>query len=80
MSRILSFEAWFVVAIVWTAFVAYLGLQNAPYVPLDMGGDDAATLQAFRGALFRHAITYGLIAALPPLILLGVIGLSKRSR
>ncbi|MFA5948718.1 MAG: hypothetical protein WC807_00380 [Hyphomicrobium sp.] len=80
MSRLLSFEAWLVVALAWSGTMAYLGYQNVPYVPLDMGGADPATEAALRAAMTRHFLTYGFLAAVPPLVLLGAIGLFRRGR
>lgn len=80
MSKVLSFPVWFGLALVWTGAMAYLGYTSAPYVPLDMGGADAATDQAFQAAMMRHVVTYGLLAAVPPLLLLGVMGLFRRGR
>ena len=78
MSKLLSFPVWFLLALAWTGAMAYLGYTSAPYVPLDMGGADPATEQAFRAAMTRHVVTYGVLAAVPPLLLLGVMGILRR--
>lgn len=70
MCRLFSFPVWFVLSLIWTGIVAYLGYMNAPYVPMDMSPSDPATQEALRSAMTRHALMYGLLAAGPPAIAL----------
>lgn len=79
MSKIFSFEVWLVLALIWTAVVGYLGFTSMPQVPLDMSPSDPETQAAIGAALRTHAIAYGLTAAVPPLILLGLIRLLRGS-
>lgn len=78
MSRQALFAFWFVAALVWTAAVAYFGFQSMPHVPMDMSPDDPATKQALAGAMLKHVISYGGLAAVPPAIALGLIWLLGR--
>jgi hypothetical protein len=70
MCKLFSFPAWFVLSLIWCAVVAYWGYTTLPHVPLDMGGADATTNEAFRAATGKHMIMYGLLAAVPPAIAL----------
>jgi hypothetical protein len=70
MCKLFSFPVWFVLALIWTGVVAYVGYATAPYVPMDMSPNDPATQEALRGATTKHVILYGLLAAGPPAIAL----------
>lgn len=70
MCRLFSFPVWLVVSLIWAGAVAYYGFMNTPYVPLDVSANDPATVEALNRATLRHAILYGLLAAVPPLIVL----------
>lgn len=70
MCKLFSFPVWFVLSLIWTGIVAYLGYTSAPYVPMDMSASDPATQEALRAAMTRHVIMYGLLAAAPPAIAL----------
>jgi len=70
MRKLFSFPGWLVLSLIWTAAVAYLGYTSAPHVPMDMSATDPATVEALRAATTRHAIMYGLLAAVPPAIAL----------
>lgn len=70
MCRLVSFPVWLVLSLIWTAAVAYYGYTTAPYVPLDVSASDPATVEALRTATTRHAIQFGLLAAVPPAIAL----------
>jgi hypothetical protein len=52
--------------------MAYLGYISAPQVPLDISATDPATTEALHGALLKHALVYGALAAIPPFIALFV--------
>jgi hypothetical protein len=79
MCKVFSFPAWLGLSLIWTAAVAYFGYTSAPYVPMDMSASDPATVEALRAATGKHAMTYGLIAAVPPAIALLVGRLFCRS-
>ena len=70
MCRLVSFPVWLVLALIWTGAVAYWGYTTVPYVPMDMSPDDPATQEALRAAMTRHAVMFGLLAAVPPAIAL----------
>jgi hypothetical protein len=70
MCKQFPFPLWFVASLVWTAAVAYWGFTTAPYVPMDMSPGDAATQDALRAATTKHAVMFGLLAAVPPAIAL----------
>lgn len=70
MCRLFSFPVWLALSLIWTGAVAYFGYINAPYVPLDVSATDPATVEALRAATSKHAIMYGLLAAVPPAIAL----------
>jgi len=70
MCKLFSFPVWLVVSLVWAGAVAYTGFMNAPYVPLDVSANDPGTVEALNRATLRHSILYGLLAAVPPLIVL----------
>jgi hypothetical protein len=81
MCRLFSFPVWLVASLIWTGLVAYYAYTTVPYVPMDMSPSDPATQEALRAATGRHAITYGLIAAVPPAIalLVGRLFCARRS-
>ncbi len=79
MGKVFSFPVWLALSLVWTAAVAAYGYTTAPYVPLDVSSSDPATAEAFRAALTRHAVMFGLLAAVPPAIAL-VLGRLIRGR
>lgn len=64
------FPIWFVASLIWTGVVAYFGFVSAPYVPMDMSASDPATIDALRTATLKHALLFGLLAAVPPAIAL----------
>jgi hypothetical protein len=70
MCKLFSFPVWLVLSLVWTGLVAYVGYTSAPHVPMDMSPTDPATVEALRAATTKHAIMYGLLAAVPPAIAL----------
>jgi hypothetical protein len=70
MCKLFSFPVWLVLSLVWTGVVAYFGYTTAPHVPMDMSPGDPATQEALRAATSRHAIMFGLLAAVPPAIAL----------
>lgn len=70
MCKLFSFPVWLVLSLIWTGAVAYFGYINAPYAPLDVSATDPATVEALRAATTKHAIMYGLLAAVPPAIAL----------
>jgi hypothetical protein len=70
MCRLVSFPVWLVLSLIWTAAVAYYAYTTAPYVPMDVSPTDAATVEALRAAMTKHAIRFGLLAAVPPAIAL----------
>lgn len=70
MCKLFSFPVWLVLSLIWTGIVAYLGYTTAPYVPMDMSPSDPATQEALRAATSKHAILFGLLAAVPPAIAL----------
>ena len=80
MCRLFSFPVWFVASLVWTGAVAYFGFMNVPYAPLDVSASDPGTIDALNRATLRHAIVYGLIAAVPPLVALLIGRLACRGR
>ncbi|HEX2842422.1 hypothetical protein [Hyphomicrobium sp.] len=70
MCRLFSFPMWFVLSLIWVGIVAYFGYTTTPHVPMDMSANDPATVEALRAATGKHAIMYGLLAAVPPAIAL----------
>ena len=80
MCKLFSFPVWFVLSLIWTGAVAYYGFLNAPYVPLDVSANDPATIEALNAATLRHALFFGVLAAVPPLIALLFGRLVCRSR
>lgn len=70
MCKLFSFPVWLVLSLIWTGVVAYFGYIHAPYAPLDISPSDTATIEALRAATTKHAIMYGLLAAVPPAIAL----------
>ncbi len=72
MCAIFSFRTWFILSLIWTGVVFYLAYSTWPQVPLDISPIDPATVEAMRGALLKHALLYGLLGAVPPLIALFV--------
>jgi hypothetical protein len=70
MNKLFSFPVWLVLSLIWTGLVAYYAYSTMPHVPMDMSPSDPATLEALRAATGKHAFTYGLIAAVPPALLL----------
>ena len=70
MARLCSFRTWLLVSLVWTAAMAVACYVTWPVVPLDIAPADPATLEALRAALLRHALFYGALAAVPPLLAL----------
>jgi hypothetical protein len=70
MCKLFSFPVWLGLSLVWTGIVAYLGYTSAPHVPMDMSPSDPATVEALRAATGKHALMYGLLAAVPPAIAL----------
>jgi hypothetical protein len=70
MSKLFSFPVWLVLSLIWTGIVAYYGYTTVPYVPMDVSASDPATVEALRVATSKHAISYGLIAAVPPALVL----------
>ncbi len=70
MCKLFSFPVWLGLSLVWTGVVAYFGYTTAPHVPMDMSPSDPATQEALRAATSKHAIMYGLLAAVPPAIAL----------
>ncbi len=70
MCRLVSFPVWLVLSLAWTGAVAYVAYSTAPHVPFDLSPSDPATQEALRAATGRHAILYGLLAAVPPAIAL----------
>lgn len=80
MSRITVFGAWLVLSALWAGAVFYFAMATAPHVPLDISPSDPATEAALGAAMTRHLLAYGLVAAVPPLLLLGVSWLLMRQR
>jgi hypothetical protein len=70
MCKLFSFPVWLALSLVWTGAVAYFGYTTAPHVPMDMSPNDPATQEALRAATSKHAIMFGLLAAVPPAIAL----------
>lgn len=70
MCKLLSFPVWLALSLIWTGIVAYFGYASAPHVPLDMSPADPATVEALRAATTKHAVMFGLLAAVPPAIAL----------
>ncbi|WP_295559079.1 hypothetical protein [uncultured Hyphomicrobium sp.] len=70
MCKVFSFPVWLGLSLIWTGVVAYFGYTTAPHVPLDMSASDPATIEALRAATTKHALMYGLLAAMPPAIAL----------
>ena len=70
MCKVFSFPVWLVVSLIWTGAVAFYAFGTVPYVPMDMSTSDPATQDALRAATSKHAIMYGLLAAVPPAIAL----------
>ncbi|HKZ97117.1 MAG TPA: hypothetical protein VJ045_09065 [Hyphomicrobiaceae bacterium] len=73
MGRLLSFQTWLVLSIIWAGAMAYLCIASWPEVPLDISAIDPATVVALRAAIIRHAGLYALLAIGPP-VLLFVLG------
>ena len=80
MRAIFSFPMWFAVSLVWTLGVFYIAMAGMPQVPLDMSPNDPATAEAFRAATTRHLVMFGLLGAVPPALLLGLVFLAQRGR
>ncbi len=70
MASFCNFRTWLLASLVWTAAMAAVCYATWPVVPLDISPTDPATIEALRGALLRHALFYGALAAVPPLLAL----------
>lgn len=80
MKSVFSYPLWFALSLAWTLGVGYIALQSLPQVPLDLSPNDPATLEALRAATGRHMVMFGLLGAVPPALLLGLVYLVQRSR
>jgi hypothetical protein len=72
MRGIFSFRTWLVVSLLWAAAMAYLCYASWPRVPLDISAIDPATVEALRAMILKHVGFYGLVSAVPPLLVLGL--------
>jgi hypothetical protein len=72
MCKIFNFQTWLVLSLVWTGAVFYLAYMNWPQFSLDLSPLHPETVKAMQGAVLRHSLFYGLIAAVPPLAALGL--------
>jgi hypothetical protein len=70
MCRLMTFPVWLAGSLIWTGVIAYFAFTSAPQVPLDMSPSDPATVEALRAATGKHALMFGLLAAVPPAIAL----------
>lgn len=70
MAGLCSFRTWFLASLLWTAAMAWACYATWPAVPLDISPIDPATVEAMRWALLRHALFFGALAAVPPLLAL----------
>jgi hypothetical protein len=70
MCKFLNFQTWFVLSLIWTAAVFYFAYMSWPQMSLDLSPLDPATVSAMQGALLKHSLCYGALAAGPPLVAL----------
>jgi hypothetical protein len=70
MCRFYSFGTWLGLSLLWVGAVAYVCYASWPQVPLDISAIDPATVEALHAAILRHAVLYGLLGAVPPLLVL----------
>ena len=73
MCKYLNFQTWLVLSLIWTGAMFYLAYMSWPQLSLDLSPLDPATVAAMQGAVLKHSLFYGLLAAVPPLaaLLLG---------
>ena len=69
-------------SVIWLGFIAWRTFEVWPKIPLDMGGNDAATSAAYQTAQLQHVATaFGLSVAAPAIawILLTLLCRTRRS-
>ena len=74
-----SLRTWIVFSLLWAAFVGYLAWSGWPRLPFD-SGNDVLTRQLLQAAIRDHLLVHLGLAVVPPLVMLGIGRLVKRSR
>ncbi len=57
-----------IIAVLWTAAVAWFGWTSLPQLPLDVSASDPGTIDALNAARTQHALMFGAIAFVPAVL------------
>lgn len=57
-----------IIAVLWTAAVAWFGWTSLPQLPLDVSASDPGTIDALNAARTQHALMLGAIAFVPAVL------------
>ena len=79
MGTIFSMRNWIVFSLLWAVFAGYLAWTGWPRLPFD-SGTDALTRELLRAATRDHILVHLGLAALPPLLMLGLGVVVNRMR
>ena len=74
----LPFMVWLAVSAAWILAIGWMAWTSWPHMPMDISASDPATRAAFDEAILMHAGRHAVLALLPPLFALMLIGFFRR--